>query len=227
HGVALTPEGRYAALATPDGRIPILRLPDPPTPYDPGPARKLPDSKELASRPAAADALKREAIPAGLLKLARHRDPARVPPEVGAILGDARFRLPRAGQSSWMTTDRQGKFLAVPNSDVVAIFDARTGEMVRTLTGHVDRVYAVAFSPDGKFLAGGNWTGEKKASTVKVWDLETGEVTLSLDTRVGEVFGVNYSSDGKRLFASGYGGAQTWDVTGKSLRTFETKGRVH
>jgi WD40 repeat protein len=32
HGVALTPEGRYAALATADGTIPVLRLPDPPRP---------------------------------------------------------------------------------------------------------------------------------------------------------------------------------------------------
>jgi WD40 repeat protein/formylglycine-generating enzyme required for sulfatase activity/tetratricopeptide (TPR) repeat protein len=162
-----------------------------------------------------------------LLKPATSGEPARVPPEVFAIRGDARFLLPKAGRSSWMATDRGGKFLAIPVEDVVAIFDTRTGELVRTLTGHTDRVYAVAFSPDGKFLAGGNWTGEKKSSAVKVWDLKTGDVTVSLDSEASELFGVNFSRDGKRLFASSVGGVQMWDMTGKLVRTFNTGTPAH
>src|SRR5262249_21620046 len=167
---------------------------------------------------AAADALKRENIPASLLKLAGGGEPARVPPEVVAILGDARFCLPKVGRSIWMAQDREGKFLAVPVEDVVAIFDARTGELLRTLTGHVGRVFAVAFSPDGKFLAGGNLDLDtKKAPSLKVWGLETGEVTLTLESGVGDIHGVNYSRDGKRLFASGQRGVQTCDMTGNML----------
>jgi WD40 repeat protein len=227
HGLALSPEGRHLATANPDGTISVLRIPSPPPPYNPGPARPVPSAKALARRPAAADALKRANIPAGLLKLAGNGYPARVPPEVVAILGDARFRLPKVGRSSWMAQDRAGKFLAVPNADVVAVFDARTGKLVRTLTGQTDRVYAVAFSPDGKFLAGGNWTGEKKGSTVKVWDVETGDVIVSLDSGASELFGVNFSKDGKRLFASSVGGVQMWDLTGKLLRTFKTGAPAH
>jgi WD40 repeat protein len=223
HSGALTQEGHFAAVAAPDGLIPLLRIPNPRPPYHPGPARPVPDPKELASRPAAADALKRANITQGLLMQAGKGDPARLPPEVIAILGDARFRLPKAGQSSWMTTDRQGKLLAVPVADVVAIFDTRTGELVRTLTGHTDRVYTVAFSPDGRFVAGGNW-GAKQSSPVNVWDQRTGEVILSLGTGIGDICGVSYSGDGKRLFASGSGGTEMWDKTGKLLRTFKTAG---
>src|SRR5262249_10744987 len=121
-GIALTPEGRYAVAASKDGDIPVLRIPDFPPPYDPGPARPVPNPKELAARHAAADAVKRENTPPDLLKLVGGGDPARVPPEVVAVLGEARFRLPRAGQNSWMAMDREGKFLAVPNADCVAVF---------------------------------------------------------------------------------------------------------
>src|SRR5262249_45362650 len=142
----------------------IFAIPGPPPPYHPGPARPVPGPKELASRPAAADALKRANIPAGLLKLVGGGDAARVPPEFVGILGDSRFRLPKVGPNAYLAQDRQGKFLAVPNADTVALFDARTGELVRTLTG-TGRMQAVAFSPDGKSLAGGNRDGDH---TVKV-----------------------------------------------------------
>jgi WD40 repeat protein len=41
-----------------------------------------------------------------------------------------------------------------------------TGEVIWTLTGHSDRVYTLAFSPDGKILATGSWD-----KTVKLWKL--------------------------------------------------------
>src|SRR5262249_15120037 len=106
----------------------------------------------------------------------------------------------------------------------VAVFDARTGELVRKLTG-TDRMLAVAISPDGKFVAGGNWVEDKqKTSSLKVWNFDTGELKLSLQSGVGNLWGVNFSADGKRLFASGPGGVQMWDVDGKLIRTFQASG---
>jgi WD40 repeat protein len=86
-----------------------------------------------------------------------------------------------------MAQDRQGKWLVIPTADKVAVFDARTGALLRTLTGHTGRVFAVAFSPDGKFLAGGNTSTEKY--TIKVWDLKTGAVTATLEGGVGGFYG--------------------------------------
>jgi WD40 repeat protein len=130
------------------------------------------------------------------------------------------------GQShGWMAQDREGKWLAAATADKVAVFDARTGKLVHTLTGHTGRVSAVAFSPDGKFLAGGNRYGT--ASRVKIWDLETGKVTATLEPAGGGIFGITFGADGKRLFGSvGGKGVLMWDVTGKLVRTFKAPGKT-
>src|SRR5262249_44673993 len=114
------------------------------------------------------------------------------------------FRLPGVGRpNSWMAQDRAGKGLAIPTAATVGVFDARTGELLRTLTGLTGRVDAIAFSPDGTLLAGGNSPAKK--STVKVWDLKTGAVTATLEGSVGGFSGVIFSGDGKRLFVSDAG----------------------
>ena len=40
--------------------------------------------------------------------------------------------------------------------DTIRLWDANTGEHIRTLTGH-DAVLSVSFSPDGNTLASGSW----------------------------------------------------------------------
>jgi formylglycine-generating enzyme required for sulfatase activity/WD40 repeat protein/tetratricopeptide (TPR) repeat protein/tRNA A-37 threonylcarbamoyl transferase component Bud32 len=147
-------------------------------------------------------------------------------PRLGdTLLGDDRFFLPKAGDhSGFMASDRDGKWLAVPSADSIALFDARTGELVRTLTGS-DRMFALAISPDGNSVAGGNWVeGPQKASYLKLWNLETGQQTLSINSGVGNLWAIRFDADGKRLFGSGPGGVQMWDLSGKLIRTFKASG---
>jgi len=135
-----------------------------------------------------------------------------------------RFRLPKTGPHSWMAQDREGKLLAVPNGDAVALFDAQTGESVRTLTGDGHRLYAVAFSPDGKFLAGTSWSGggdKPRTGSIQVWDLKTGEATATLASGLGWTWSLAFSPDGKQLLASGDMGLEVWDLsTRKAVRSF-------
>jgi WD40 repeat protein len=73
---------------------------------------------------------------------------------------------------------RDGKHLAAANSPAgndITLFDAATGQELRTLKGHTQAVSSLDFSPDGKRLASAS-----NDETVKVWDTTTGRELLML-----------------------------------------------
>jgi WD40 repeat protein len=110
-----------------------------------------------------------------------------------------------------------GTRLATASADRTAIvWDAETGEEVRTLTGHTDVVYGVAFRPDGARLATASADG-----TAIVWDAKTGEVECTLTGHTDIVYGVAFSPDGTRLATtSADKTAKVWDAeTGEVERT--------
>jgi hypothetical protein len=78
--------------------------------------------------------------------------------------------------------------------------------------------YSVAFSPDGKTLAGGTSQGE-----VILWDLTTGKETAKIEIRDSDQVmriaeSLAFSPDGKTLAAAGHSGLKLWDVPGLKER---------
>jgi WD40 repeat protein/DNA-binding SARP family transcriptional activator/class 3 adenylate cyclase len=98
-----------------------------------------------------------------------------------------------------------------------AVFwDARTGELVRTLSGHTEDVSSVAFSLDGTRLV---TTGDDDRAIV--WDTTSGERLL--DVEIGEDSGgASFGPDGERLVATvADGDVRMLDAsTGAELATF-------
>jgi WD40 repeat protein len=76
-------------------------------------------------------------------------------------------------------------------------------------------MYTLAFSPDGKLLAGEAWDAQPRS--IKVWDLKSGEVTATLDAGVGQVWSLACSPDGKQLLVGGNTGVEVWDLAAEKI----------
>ena len=104
---------------------------------------------------------------------------------------------------------RTGTALASASLDrTVRVWDAASGREMRTLEGHTDRVFGVAFSPDGKRIASASFD-----QTVKVWDAASGHEAQTLRGHTGWVSSVVFRPDGYRLAsASADKTVRVWDV---------------
>jgi WD40 repeat protein len=130
------------------------------------------------------------------------------------------------GRVAWSPA---GKLLAMAGLDNdVCLRDAKTGKVVRTLSG-ARGCYAIAFSHDGKWVAAGdNYYGgsSNPRGRALVWETATGRLVHTFAGHGNIVRSVAFSRDGKRL-ASGSDGVRVWDLgRGKQVRRFAQRGFV-
>src|SRR5262249_45920190 len=122
----------------------------------------------------------------------------------------------------WMAQTGDGRLLAVPYGLDILVFEARTGRLLRTLTGHTEGVHRPAFSPDGKRLACGALN-----AILRVWDVATGRAGLRLTDHKDAVWSVAFDREGKRLVSADEGGTvKVRDAEGRVITTLpgHTKG---
>jgi WD40 repeat protein len=89
----------------------------------------------------------------------------------------------------------------------VRIWDWKAGGDPRTISGGPGAVYDLAFSPDGKVLAGcgGDWTKSDPGFAI-VWDTESWSERQRLTEHTRAVRSVVFSPDGSRLASAGEDG---------------------
>lgn len=92
-----------------------------------------------------------------------------------------------------------GRFLATPDQELVAVYDLQLRSRVLQLTGPSQPVTAVEFSPQGDVLASG-YTG----GGIILWEVRTGEKLASLSGHRGPIGDLDFSPDAATLASSGW-----------------------
>ncbi|HEU4347735.1 MAG TPA: hypothetical protein VFR35_08100 [Actinoplanes sp.] len=115
-------------------------------------------------------------------------------------------------QKTLLTLDHDG--------GIVRWWDVATGTIATTLSfkqeiGGGDYVLALAFSPDGRTLAGGISGG-----TARLWDVTTGATTRTAPFEAGYM--VVFRPDGRALAVDAGGTVRLWDVTTGTTTSIDT-----
>jgi WD40 repeat protein len=103
------------------------------------------------------------------------------------------------------------RMFASATGETVALKDTATGRDVRPLQGDLKSVAFVAFSPDGRTLAGGGHDG-----SIKLWDVASGALLETLGGQTDLIDSVAVSRDGRTLAACGHRdkAITVWDIAG-------------
>ena len=110
------------------------------------------------------------------------------------------------------------RVLSGSDDKTVKLWDASTGQHLRTFEGHTDGVSSVVVAPDGTRVLSGS-----KDRTMKLWDARTGELLRTFKGHSGWVRSVAFAPDGARVISgSDDRTVKLWDAnTGRPLRTFK------
>src|SRR5262249_33718168 len=101
-----------------------------------------------------------------------------------------------------------GTLLAFSAGKTVRLLDVSTWQELVTFREHTEPVCSLAFAPDGKLLATGDWGG-----TLRLWDVAQKRQVLSRRVDALVLGSLAFSPDGSRLASGGGGGVvRFWDV---------------
>ncbi len=109
---------------------------------------------------------------------------------------------------NWVEFSPDGTLLAAGLDNTVRLHDVAAWHELAAFRGHTPFVRCLAFSPDGKTLATGDWQG-----TLRLWDVAEKRLLASRQVEVMVLLNLSFSPDSRRLVTSGGdGGVKLWDA---------------
>ncbi len=150
----------------------------------------------LKRLPAPADGLSARAISAGEIEAARVGPSRSLPEGLVAVIGDSRMK--HWNRVHGLAASRDGRILVSGSYDAtVRIWDPMTGNLTRTLQGHLGPVTSVAISPDAKTIASGSHD-----QSIRLWATDDGREIRRISARSGIVWSVDFAADGATLVSA-------------------------
>ncbi|HEX6108626.1 MAG TPA: WD40 repeat domain-containing protein, partial [Ktedonobacteraceae bacterium] len=112
-----------------------------------------------------------------------------------------------------------GKSIAACGDDhFVRVWNASTGQLQRTYSGHNDWVISLDSSPDGKYIASGSFD-----KTIQVWEVATGHQVVIYRGHSDRICSVAWSPDGSYIASASYDRTvQIWEAaTGRPVYSYD------
>ncbi len=112
------------------------------------------------------------------------------------------------------------KAVSVGDDGAFAIWDLKTGALLKLIEDREVKVLGVAVSPDGRIAAAARWD-----NTVRLYDLEKMAQTKVLEGHRANVNAVAFSPDGSALYSASYDGTiRQWDMASGSSSVLYSHG---
>lgn len=107
-----------------------------------------------------------------------------------------------------------GRFLSgVCYQNTIPVWDAQSGQLIRSLESSPVQEVAVAFSPDGKQIATGGFT-----DSIRLWDSESGQMLRAIGPLSSPIWELAFSPDGARLASASF----NWSSAASSIHLWNT-----
>jgi WD40 repeat protein len=83
--------------------------------------------------------------------------------------------------------------------NTIPVWDAQSGQLIRSLESSPVQEVAIAFSPDGKQIATGGFAGN-----IRLWDSETGQLLKTIGPLSSPIWELVFSPNGDRLASANF-----------------------